>query len=319
MIRLAALLLAATAAPALAQHQGHGQPAPDPHAGHVMPAQPPAPDPHAGHAMPVQPDPHAGHDMGPATAAPPVAPPPEAALGGPEHAADTIFDPAVMAVSRETNRAEHGGLRTARFGVDRLEASFGEGREGYEWDDLHFRYGTATDRLWLKSRGEGTFGEGVVEAEVQALWSHALDPWFDLQGGVRADFREGPDRYYLTLGVQGLAPYWFELDGAAFLSDEGDLTARLEAEYDLRLTNRLILQPRIETDWSAQDVPELGLGSGLTAFEGGLRLRYEFVPEFAPYVGVQYERVFGDTARFTRAAGEDVGGVRLVLGVRAWF
>lgn len=346
MTRLLALLLAATATPALAQHEGHGQtadphaghqmpgqePAPDPHAGHAMPSPAPAADPHAGHAMPA-PDPHAGHDMGAmpqadphaghqmpaAPAAPPVAPPPPAALEGPEHAADTVFDANAMEAIRELVRAEHGDTRTGRFSIDRLEAAFRGGRDGFEWDDVQYWYGTPLDRLWLKSRGEGTFGEGIEEAEIQALWSHALNPWFDLQTGIRADFRDGPDRAYLVLGIQGLAPYWFELDGAAFLSEKGDLTGRIEAEYDQRITQRLILQPRAEVELSAQDVPELGLGSGLTGIEAGLRLRYEFVPEFAPYVGVQYERVFGDTARFARAAGEDVGGFSFVVGLRAWF
>jgi copper resistance protein B len=119
--------------------------------------------------------------------------------------------------------------------------------------------------------------------------------------------------------VQGLAPYWFEVDAAAFLSTKGDLTARVEAEYDQRITQRLILQPRVEFDLAAQDVPELGIGSGLSTAELGARLRYEFKPQFAPYVGVEYERAFGDTADFRRAEGEDVGGWSFLIGLRAWF
>lgn len=298
MTPILALLLAGAA-----QHQGHGAPV-DPHAGHAPPAEAPAPDPHAAHGTPP-----------PA----PVGPPPAAALAGPDHAADTIFDPAGMAAVRAAMRAEHGGLRTLRIGVDRLETAVRGGRDGFSWDDAHLWYGTPTDRLWLKSRGEGAYGEGVEAAEVQALWSRALDPWFDLQAGVRADLRRGSDRVWLALGVQGLAPYRFELDGAFFLSTEGELTARFEAEYDQRLTQRLILQPSLELAFSAQDIAELRLGSGLTALEAGLRLRYEVVPEFAPYVGVRYERAFGDTARFARSAGEDAGGWSLVLGIRSWF
>lgn len=337
MSPLLALLLAGAA-----QHQGHGAPTADPHAGHGAPAAPapdphaghimPAPDPHAGHAMPpAEPDPHAGHVMpgadphaghgGGAAAppAPPVAPPSPAASSGPAHAADTLYDPAAMAAVREAVRAEHGDMRTLRIGVDRLETAIRNGRDGFAWEDAHLWYGTPTDRLWLKSRGEGAFGEGVESAEIQALWSHALDPWFDLQAGVRADLRRGADRAWLTLGVQGLAPYWFELDGALFLSTKGELTARFEAEYDQRLTRRLVLQPSLEVELSAQDVPELRLGAGLTSVEAGLRLRYEIVPELAPYVGVQYERALGDTARFLRATGEEAGGWSLVLGIRAWF
>src|SRR3546814_2812086 len=101
------------------------------------------------------------------------------------------------------------------------------------------------DKLWVKTEGEGAFDERLEEAEVQALWSHAITPWFDVQAGARYDFRPEPERGHLVLGVQGLAPYFFEIDAAAFLSDEGDLTGRVEAEYDQLLTQKLILQPQI--------------------------------------------------------------------------
>ncbi len=171
----------------------------------------------------------------------------------------------------------------------------------------------------MKTEIEGDFGRSPEQAEIQALWSHAIDPWFNLQGGVRYDFRPDPERAHLVLGIEGLAPYWFEIDAAAFLSDKGDVTARLEVEYDQRLTQKLILQPRVEFDLSAQDAPEIGLGSGLSNAEAGLRLRYEFVPEFAPYIGVAYDRAFGGTADFRRADGDDVGGWSFLVGVRTWF
>ena len=210
-----------------------------------------------------------------------------------------------------------------RFLIDRLEAGIGEGRETYSWD-AHFWLGGDIDKLWLKSEGEGAFGGEFEGVETQALWSHAIDPWFDLQAGIRQDFRPGPDRTHLVLGIQGLAPYWFEVEGALFLSTEGDLTARVEAEYDLRLTQQLILQPRVELDFSLQDVPELALGSGITTAEIGARLRYEFFPRsgpavIAPYVGVQYEGAFGRTEDYRLAAGEDTEGWRLLLGLRTWF
>ncbi|HEX8215291.1 MAG TPA: copper resistance protein B, partial [Allosphingosinicella sp.] len=170
----------------------------------------------------------------------------------------------------------------------------------------------------------GTFGERFEGAEVQALWSRAIDPWFDMQLGVRQDFQSGPDRTYLVAGIQGLAPYWFEVEGTAFLSSKGDVTARFEAEYDLRLTRALILQPLVEVDLALQDVPELGIGSGLSTAELGARLRYQILPssgpaEISPYIGVQYERTFGDTARFRRLSDEDVGGWSLLIGLRTWF
>jgi copper resistance protein B len=202
--------------------------------------------------------------------------------------------------------------------IDRLETSVRGGRDGYAWDAEGW-YGGDIDKLWVKTEGEGSFGENPEQAELQALFSHALDPWFNLQAGVRQDFRPGPERTHLVVGIQGLMPYWFEVDGALFLSNKGELTARFEAEYDQRLTQKLILQPRVELDLSAQQIPAIGIGSALTSAESGLRLRYEFVPEFAPYVGVAYERSFGDTADFARAAGEDVGGWNFLVGLRTWF
>jgi copper resistance protein B len=338
---LLGLFIAAVATPALAQHD-HGaamQQAPadphaqhqmddaaaDPHAGHVMPAMPAEPtDPHAGHQMPAMPamdaqapvDAHAGHE--PDKADPPVGPPSAAAMSGPSHAADAIFGASAMAPAREIVRMEHGAITSSMILIDQLEALIGKGKDGYAWSAQGW-YGGDIDRLWVKTEGESRFGERVESAEVQALWSHALDPWWNLQAGIRQDLRAGPDRTYAVVGIQGLAPYWFEVDGALFLSDKGDVTARIEAEYDLRLTQKLILQPAAEFNLSAQHVPELGIGSGLSTTEVGLRLRYQFVPEFAPYIGVKYERAYGDTADFRRAQDEKTGGWKFLVGIRSWF
>lgn len=293
----------------------------DPHAGHAMPAQQAAPSPGSTTCLPE----HAamGHCT-PSTAVEiPVAPPPPEALSGPTHAQDLFFNPAEAARSRAELTQGHGGSSTYKFLIDQLEVTVGEGREGYAWD-AQFWYGGDIDKFWMKTEGEGEFGEELEGAEIQALWSHAIDPWFDLQAGVRQDLNAGPDRTHLVLGVQGLAPYWFEVDGAVFLSTEGEVTARFEGEYDLRLTQALILQPRAEVNFSLQDVPELGLGAGLTTTEIGARLRYEFFPDsgpavIAPYVGVEYEQAWGATEDFRIAAGEDAGGVRFVGGIRLWF
>lgn len=280
--------------------------------GHCTPkgsATPPRTDPHAGHAMP-------GNAP---SGTPPVAPPPAAAFSGPENAADTVWDPALMAEKRaEKLIAEHGGYTGYMVLLDQFEARIQGGRDGYAWEGEGW-YGGDYNRLWIKSEGEGEFGGPLETAEVQALYSRAIGPWFNLQAGVRYDIRPQPDRAHLVLGLQGLAPYWFEVDGAAFLSEKGDLTARVEAEYDQRITNRLILQPRVEFDLAAQDVPELGVGSGLSSAEAGVRLRYEIKREFAPYIGVEYERRFGDTARFARSAGEKVAGWAFLVGLRSWF
>jgi copper resistance protein B len=303
-----------SSAPAMQMPTGHDHAGP---AAHDAPAMQASPDQAPEHDVSSM----AGHDMAaPSQAAtdPPTAPPPPASLEGPVHAADTYYAADRMADARGIFRAEHGVIRTHRVLIDQLEARIRNGRDGYAWDGEAW-YGGAIDRLWIKTEGEGIFGGGAERAEVQALWSRAIDPWFNLQAGIRYDFRPDPERGYLVLGMEGLAPYWFELDGALFLSTKGDLSARLEAENDQRITHRLILQPRVEFSLSLQDVPALRTGSGLSTAEAGLRLRYEIVPEFAPYVGVHYERAFGDTARFRRSAGEDAGGWTFLLGVRTWF
>lgn len=298
------------------------EPAADPHAGHVMPDEPPAADPHAGHAMPSeQPtaDMHAGHDMGAIAIEVPVAPPPPEAFRGPENAADAIWGEAAVKPSREfLLRKEHGGTTTAKLFIDRVETRVRGGRNGYLLD-LQAWHGGDIDKLWLKSEVEGAWGNELEHAEVQALWSHAIGPWFDFQAGARFDPQPGPNRTHLVVGVQGLAPYWWEVEGAIFLSNKGELTARAEAEYDLRITQKLILQPRGEIDLSAQDVPELGIGAGLTEASLGLRLRYQISPLVAPYIGVEYERVFGETRDFRRAEGEKADGFNLLAGVRLWF
>ncbi|MEQ9661162.1 MAG: copper resistance protein B [Parasphingopyxis sp.] len=265
-------------------------------------------------------NPHAGHAM-PGSASdesiPQSGPPPEA-LSGPAHAADTVFAPGTMAEAREQLRREQGGANFTLVSIDRLEAQIAEGEDGYLWE-ANAWYGGDIDKLWIKSEGEGEFGGTLEEAEIQALWSHAIDPWFDFQAGIRYDIRPEPDRAHAVLGIQGLAPYFFEVDAAAFLSDEGDLTARIEAEYDQRITQRLILQPRVEIGLSAQDIPELGIGAGVTGLEAGLRLRYEIVQQFAPYIGVEWQRQFGDTADFTRAAGGDSDRFVFLAGAKFWF
>jgi copper resistance protein B len=348
-------LMLAIVSPALAQtsdHSAHQQAppaeeqtqAPDPHAGHDMSATaaPPAAqsDPHAGHDMTMMPemawpqtppaDAHAGHDMSAMTAMPDIEtsadnpgrptepPPPAAASGEPAHAADLYFDPQQMAAAREQLLAENGDIRTGVIIIDRLEATFGEGADGYVWDAQGW-YGGDIHRFWWKSEGEGAIDGELESGEVEALYSRAFTPYFDLQAGVRQRYTPEADRTDLVVGVQGLAPYWFEVDVAAFLSNEGELSARAEAEYDLRLTQRLILQPRAEINLSAEDVPELAIGSGVSSAELGVRLRYEIRREFAPYVGVEWSSSFGDTRDFVEARGEDPEEARLVVGIRAWF
>jgi copper resistance protein B len=208
-----------------------------------------------------------------------------------------------MAPSQAALFQEHGDMVTHKVLLDQLEARVRSGRDGY-FLNAEGWYGGDIDKLWLKTEVEGDIGGKLEQAEFQALWSHAIDPWFDLQAGVRLDAE--PDmRGHLVLGVEGLAPYWIEVDAAAFLSDKGDVTARAEAEHDVRITQKLVLQPRVELDFALQDITHARLGSGLASADLGLRLRYGFVPNFAPYIGVSYERAFGDKkgGRRERAPG----------------
>lgn len=224
-----------------------------------------------------------------------------------------------LQAAREALHHHMGGQQIPMGFVDRLEYRSNEGDAQLLWD-VQASHGGDINRLVLKSEGEVALDDRETEAaEIQALYSRAVSPYFDLQAGVRYDPDPQPDRYSAVLGFQGLAPYWFEVDAAAFVSERGDVSARLEVEYDLLLTQRLILQPRVELDAALQDVPELGRGSGLGGVAAGLRLRYEIRREFAPYVGIEWERALGDTADFRRADGDSVSRLSWVAGIRCWF
>ncbi|EJL24232.1 copper resistance protein B [Novosphingobium sp. AP12] len=235
-----------------------------------------------------------------------------------DHAADAFYDPDVMSSARNAMTRENGGMTFSKLMIDRLEYRAARNGDGYHWEGEGW-IGGDIDRLAFKTEGEGDIGGRLDRAEIQALYRHAVGPWFNLEAGVRHDVRAGPQRTYATIGIEGLAPYWFELGTQAFISDRGDLHVRLEGSYDLRVSQRLILQPAAEINIAAQDVPELGIGSGLSEVELGLRLRYEITHEFAPYVGVNWERSFGDTARFAHLQGDRASSTSLVLGTRFWF
>lgn len=274
---------------------------------------------HSAHQMPDAPGeaPEVDHGaMGHSPPATPQASPPNN-LTGPPNAADAIWGADAMRPAREALYEEHGDMQLFWFQGDRLEYRARQGDDGYLWDVQGY-YGGDIDKFWFKSEGEGSFGEPLESAEIQALYSRAIAPFFDLQAGVRQDLT-GPDRTHAVIGVQGLMPYMFEVDAAAFLSTKGDLTARIEAEYDQRLTQRLILQPRAEINLSAQEIPRLGIGSGIDNIELSLRLRYEIVREFAPYIGIEQEWKLGGSRDFARLAGEDPSVTNYVVGVRFWF
>ena len=269
---------------------------------------------------PVSADPHAGHDMSTAAdvgAAEPAGSAPAPAPPG-DHAADAIFGADAMARARKVLAYEVGGMGYSLVVFDLLEVSMRKGRESYRFEGEGFAGGNI-NRFGLKVEGEGGFGGRFDDLEVQALYSRAIAPYFNLQLGVRHDFKPDPSRTYLVGGLEGFAPYWFKINAAGFVSTKGEVRARLEAYYDQRITQALILQPRIEANASFQDIRELGVGSGLTDFEAGLRLRYEVIQEVAPYIGVEWRTKAGATARFARLAGDDPTTTSLVAGIRIWF
>ena len=201
--------------------------------------------------------------------------------------------------------------------VDQLEIRTADGRDPLVWDaegwvgkDLH--------KFWIKTEGEYV-SDRVEEVELQALYSRAVTPFWDLQFGWRRDIRPTPARDWLAFGLKGLAPYFFDIDVALFIGDSGRTSARLQIEYEEMLTQRLILVPEIELNLYGKDDPATGIGSGLSNIEVGLRLRYEIRREFAPYIGLNWTHLYGRTADFARAEGADVDDTQFVFGVSVWY
>lgn len=235
-----------------------------------------------------------------------------------DHAADKTYGAAAMVMGRQHLQEFHGGQKMSQLLVSIAEYHFNRGRDGYQWVGQGW-YGGDIDRLWVKSQGDGEVRGGVGRAEVQGLFSHAIGPYFNVQGGVRHDFKPNPSRTYATVGIEGLAPSFFDFEAALFLSNKGELMGRVEGTYDQRITQKLILQPRVEINAAAQNSRAIGIGSGLSDVEAGVRLRYDLRREFAPYVGVQYKRAFATTGRYLRDAGERRGGWNVLTGIRTWF
>ena len=182
--------------------------------------------------------------------------------------------------------------------------------QGWFGQDLH--------KLWIKTEGERT-GGSTEDAELQFLYSKSIARYWDFQVGVRQDFKPSPNRTWAAIGFQGLAPYFFEIDTALFIGDSGRTALRLEAEYELLFTQRLILTPDIKVNIYGKKDAEIGIGSGVSDLEAGLRLRYEIRREFAPYIGVNWLKLFGGTADFAAGAGQGSSDFQLMIGLRAWF
>lgn len=207
--------------------------------------------------------------------------------------------------------------RFGRLLIDKLEYAHGNGPDAAVLDAQAW-HGGDYDKLWVKAQGERASGR-LQDLRAEALWDHAIAAFWGFQLGARHDFGEGPGRDWAAVGIQGLAPYWFDVEATAYAGPSGRTAARFAAEYDLLLTQRLILQPDLGVTLYGKDDPERGIGSGLSSMDFGLRLRYEIRRQFAPYVGVVFDQKYGDTADFARAANGSAHEVKLVLGIRAWF
>jgi len=212
---------------------------------------------------------------------------------------------------------QHGPPRVGYLLLDRLEGWDTERGSGQAWEASAW-YGGDIHRLWLRSEGERSGGH-TEAADLEALYGRAVSPWWDLLVGVKQDVAPGGARTSAAFGVQGMAPYKFEVAATLYVGEGGSASARLEGEYDVLLTNRWILQPRLEAEATFADDRAHGIGNGLSTVEAGLRLRYEISRRVAPYLGVVHERAFGATADYRRDAGESARDTRVVAGVRVWF
>ena len=199
---------------------------------------------------------------------------------------------------------------------DQLEGRFGRGAN-FRWEGEGWA-GTDTNRLVLKT--EGTVSKGAVEdGDQELLYARPISTYFNLQGGLRYDLDSAPRRGWAAFGIEGLAPLFFHVSATGYVSDQGHWAGRLEGNYDLLLTQTLILQPQLEMNFYSKSDPARGISAGLSDLDAGLRLRYEITRKFAPYIGVAYENKFGDTARFARLGGEHASDLRFSAGVRIWF
>jgi len=239
---------------------------------------------------------------GPARAAPPVTPEERAAAfppmpPGADHMHGTLIDGTLLA--------------------EELEWQARDGRDALKWD-LTGWVGSDMHRLWLRDEGEHSRGSQVGN-RLELFYGQPVAAWWDAVAGLRVDTGPGPSRTYLAIGLQGLAPQWFHVEATGYLGEGGQLGLRLKGEYDWLFTNRLILTGRVEAEAWSDDDPRADIGSDIGEVTAGLRLRYELRREFAPYVGVEWMGIHGDTADLARARGEDRHDRRFVIGLRAWF
>ncbi len=213
---------------------------------------------------------------------------------------------------------DHGDNPVLFYGeLDRLEGRLNSEEEDYHLDAQGW-IGTDLNKLWLKTDLSHHGGE-IAEAELQALYSRAVAAYWNLELGIRTDIKPRPSQDWLVLGVQGLAPYWFEVDAALFIGSGGKSSARLSAEYEILLTQRLTLSPEVSLTAYGQNDPAEGTGAGLAQTTASLRLGYSLRREFTPYLGVNWLRYSGQTSDYVRQGGEAAQHTHWVLGIQAWF
>lgn len=258
------------------------------------------------------------------------APPPDATAPPADHSAHQAqaaplppFIPPVTDADRKAAFPEVQGHSVHDQAVnyfvlfDQLEWQSGGGSDAFSWDSKGW-IGQDRNRLWFRTEGERA-AQRNEQAQVNLLYGRAIARWWDITAGVRLDPLPDTTRTALALGVQGLAPYMFEVEASAYIEPSGRTHIRFEGAYDLLITNRLVVQPLVEFEVYGRPDPERRLGAGLTTGELGLRLRYQFRREIAPYVGVVWTRKFFGTSDLARVAGDAVAGTRLAVGFRTWF
>lgn len=233
---------------------------------------------------------------------------------------NTVKKTLVLAMFALPFQAEAGGKDDpflTMITIDQLEKRDASSGKPFAWEVQGWA-GYDLDKLVFKTEGERADGE-TEKAELQLLYSKAIDPYWDIQFGIRHDFHPKPTQDWAVIALQGVAPYYFETDASLFIGEDGQTALRLESEYEMMLTQQWVLSPEIELNIHGKNDEEREIGSGLSNIEAGLRLRYEVKREFAPYIGIHWEKKFGKTADYAREEGEDTSDAKFVIGIRAWF
>jgi copper resistance protein B len=252
---------------------------------------PPPPDPHAGHTMPA---------------------PPQKPAGLPE----ITEEDRRAAFPKVEGHAVHDRATNYFVLIDQMELQLSDGSAQYGWDARGW-IGGDVNRFWFRSEGDH---EGALPAaQFHLLYGRAFARWWDVTMGMRQDFGEGPAQAWAAVGIQGLAPQWFDVEATAYIGAKGRTHFRFEAEYQMLITNRLVLEPLVELEIYGKDDPEHFIGAGLSTVDAGLRLRYEIRREIAPYAGITWNWKFFGTADAARERNKPVSNPRFTIGLRTWF